>query len=204
MNELDHDVVGYCQLHELDVALAIASGEFPTLLRFHNGIYCALRISGTGVAWREAHQEFVYRDPQVWLSNEMRRRCLGLPVVIEHPEADLVDTRFCADRLVGWVVNAFVRDTELWGVARIIDPLAAEMIAGGVFDTSPGVMLGQGSATVDIEGTMMIVEAAPQLLDHVALVYTLFGNRGVWTRSGASGAPSVEDNIEPTETEKEI
>jgi hypothetical protein len=38
----------------------------------------------------------------------------------------------------------------------------------------------------------MLVEAVPAFVDHVALVYTGDGNKGVWTRSDGGNGPGVE------------
>ncbi|MEJ0093149.1 MAG: DUF2213 domain-containing protein [Methylocella sp.] len=193
-------------MNELDVALSVASGEMPSPTRFANSDYVALRLSGTGCAYRPSLSEYVFRDPDVWLSDEMRRRVLGLPVVIEHPADNALTSRFFGERSVGMVVHSFVRNDELWGVARVLDSTACSMIAGGMFDTSPGVLLEPGaSATVDIDGIPMIVEGEPLLIDHLALVYTGAGNHGVWTRSNGENGPGVEITETETQTEpKEV
>jgi hypothetical protein len=38
----------------------------------------------------------------------------------------------------------------------------------------------------------MLVEAVPAFIDHVALVYTGNGNKGVWTRSDGTNGPGVK------------
>jgi colicin import membrane protein len=122
---------------ELDTALAVASGDLPSPTRLRNSDFVALRISGTGCAYRSSLKEFVYRDKAVWLTDEMRRRCLGLPVIVEHPPSGEMTSKYFGDSAVGVVVATYVRDEELWGVARIVDAAAARMIGEGVFDTSP-------------------------------------------------------------------
>jgi colicin import membrane protein len=162
---------------ELDTALAVASGASPSPTRLRNSDYVALRLSGTGVAFRASLKEFVFRDPDIWLTDEMRRRFLGLPVVVEHPPSGEMTSRDFGDSAVGVVVATYVRDDELWGVARVVDAAAAAMISEGVFDTSPSVVFdGDAGAFVD----------------HVALVYTGDGNKGVWTRSDGGNGPGVE------------
>ncbi|MEJ0095426.1 MAG: DUF2213 domain-containing protein [Methylocella sp.] len=198
-------------MNELDTALSVASGESPSPTRFCNSDYVALRLSGTGVAYRPSVNEYVFRDPDIWLSDEMRRRVLGLPVVIEHPADNALTSRYFGERCVGSIVHSFVRNDELWGVARVLDSTACSMIAGGMFDTSPGVLLEPGaSATVDIDGTPMLVEGAPMLLDHIALVYVGLGNHGVWTRTSGANGPGVEvteiteNETNPTQQEVQI
>jgi colicin import membrane protein len=174
---------------ELDVAMAVASGALPSPTQFHNAFYVNLRITGTGVAWRASINEFVYRDPKTWLSNEMRRRVLGLPVVIEHPAGDLMTSRYFGERVVGVIVHAMVRGSGLWGVARIIDATACQMIAAGLFDTSPAAVFDDSpGAYVDVDDdAKLLVEASPALLDHLALIYVAGGNKGVWQRDKGPG-----------------
>jgi hypothetical protein len=62
------------------------------------------------------------------------------------------------------------------------------MITGGLFDTSPGIVIDPANcATVEVSGRKLLIEGSPLCIDHVALVYTPNGNRGVWTRDGEPG-----------------
>jgi colicin import membrane protein len=191
-------------MNELDTALAVASGELlPSPTRLRNSEYVALRLSGTGVAYRVSIKEYVFRDPKIWLSDEMRRRFLGVPVVVEHPPSGVMTSRDFGDSAVGIVVHAYVRDEDLWGVARIVDAAAAKLIAEGLFDTSPSVVFdGDAGAFVDLpDGSgRMLVEAPPTFIDHVALVYTGDGNKGVWTRDNG---PGVELTDKPDDKPEE-
>ena len=87
------------------------------------------------------------------------------------------------------IVTSFVQDAELWGTARIIDAYACELIALGVFDTSPAILLPPGEPAFAKlpDDQRMLVEGEPAFIDHVALVYTGGGNKGVWTRSNGPG-----------------
>ena len=88
-------------INELQLAERIADGTLPSPTEFMNSWYWMLRISGTGVAWRASVGEFCLRDPALWLSEEMQRRCLGLPVVMEHPAAGILNSAEFAARAVG-------------------------------------------------------------------------------------------------------
>jgi hypothetical protein len=75
-----------------------------------------------------------------------------------------------------------------WGVARILDKTAARMIEAGLFCTSPGVVIDtENCATTEIDGRKLLVEGAPLLIDHLALVDMSDGNKGVWQRDDAPG-----------------
>jgi hypothetical protein len=136
-------------------------------------------------------------------------RFIGVPVIVEHPASGEMTSKDFGDYAVGMVVVSFVREEELWGVARIVDAAAARMMSEGLFDTSPSVVFdGDAGAFVDLpDGSgRMLVEAVPAFLDHVALVYTGDGNKGVWTRSDGTNGPGVEitetGEVEPIKDEE--
>jgi hypothetical protein len=175
---------------ELDIVRALAGGDLASPQEFLNSYYWVLRISGTGVAWRESVQEFCLREPQIWLSEEMQRRCLGLPVVMEHPSAGLLNSTEFGARAVGMIVYSFVRDTDLMGVARILDKQAIEILTQGA-DTSPAVQFGPNTGSrIEIDGKSLLIEDVPMLLDHLAIC-----SLGVWTREGAPGVENTNDEL---------
>ena len=176
--------------NELDIARAVAEGVLPSPTIWQNASFVALRLSGTGPAWRASVGEFVHRDKAVWCSPEMLRRFLGCPIVIEHPPTGTMTSKFFGDRCVGYVIYTYVNEEEQapWGVLRCLDSTAASMITGGLFDTSPGIVIDPANcATVEVSGRKLLIEGSPLCIDHVALVYTPNGNRGVWTRDGEPG-----------------
>jgi hypothetical protein len=174
-------------INELEIAEQIARGALPSPQEFCSSFYWMLRISGTGVAWRASVGEYCLREPDLWLSEEMQRRCLGLPVVMEHPAAGLLDSAEFGARAVGMIVYSFVRESDLMGVARILDAAAIEILAGGA-DTSPAVQFAPNTgARITIDGKPLLIEGDPMLIDHLAIV-----SMGVWTRSAA---PGVENSL---------
>ena len=73
------------------------------------------------------------------------------------------------------------------GVMRCLDhDAAAELINGEhSYSSSPAVILdGTENAVLDIDGTKLLVEGEPKLLDHLAIC-----KAGVWD---APGEPGVE------------
>ena len=179
---------------ELDIARAISARELPSPTPYQNCTLFAVRISGTGVAFRPKVDEFVYRPPRVWLTDEMARRVAGLPVVAEHPDVALLDGDSFYNRVVGTVIHAFPRYGELWGICRIIDERAAAILKAGEFDTSPAVSFAANTnSTVDLgSGLTLLLEEEPELLDHLALIDMSRGNRGVWNRDGADAGVDVK------------
>jgi hypothetical protein len=155
--------------NELQIARALADGELDSPQEFLNSYYWVLRISGTGVAWRKSVGEYCLREPAMWLSDEMQRRCLGLPVIMEHPTAGILNSAEFGARAVGMIIYSFVRESDLMGVARILDKSAIEILKEGA-DTSPAVQFAPDSgARVEIDGKPLLVEGVPMLFDHLAV-----------------------------------
>jgi hypothetical protein len=178
-------------MNELDIARAIAAGTLPSPTEYQNSKFYRVRVSGTGVAWRPSIREFVYRPPRVWLAPEMCQRVAGLAVVAEHPDKKILDGNSFYASIVGICVLGFVEGDELMGVVRVIDERASAILDGGAFDTSPSVSFAPDQNTMlQLDGDTLLIEENPKLLDHLALVDTSTGNRGVWTKPGAE--PGVE------------
>src|SRR4051812_24238992 len=103
-------------MDELDVAKAIAAGELVSPQRYGNGWLFDLRITGTGRAYRQALNEHVWRDPTLYMNEHFRERCYGLPVIIEHPDKMMLDTREYRSRNIGAIVYPYLRPEaeEVW------------------------------------------------------------------------------------------
>jgi hypothetical protein len=177
-------------MNELETAKAIASGAIPSGQPIGNSSLVALRISGTGAAARPALGEWCWRPPQVWLSAETLARVAGLPVVIDHPRRELDATQYAA-RSIGAILYPYVADRsgventegpDLWGIARVfLDP--DQIAALPDLSTSPMVTFDgtEGNQTITLpDGRRCLVEAAPQTIDHVAIVTD---GAGVWDKN---------------------
>jgi hypothetical protein len=79
-------------MNELQTAWQIAAGTLPSPQQFGNSWFWAIRISGVGCAWREGEGEYVWREPDLWLSPEMADRATGLPVLIDHPDGGTLNS----------------------------------------------------------------------------------------------------------------
>jgi hypothetical protein len=177
---------------ETDVARAIAAGELASPVRFGNSVYFALRITGTGTAYRSALGEYVYRKPEHYLNSEFLARCQGLPTILQHPPTDALNSHEFAKRVVGMIVLPYIgtgdgedpASDEVWGVARILDMPAAEFMETHQLDTSPAVVFlgdsGKDNEKVKLsDGKHLLIEGNPALLDHIAICEV-----GVWSKSG--------------------
>jgi 8-oxo-dGTP pyrophosphatase MutT (NUDIX family) len=186
--------IGKLAWNELDTARAIVSGDIVSPVRYMNVWLFDLRITGTGMAFRDGLQEFTIRNPDLYLNDDMLARCNGLPVIYEHPEdTDRLNSEEFADRVCGAVMLPYIRGDEVWGIAKIHDDNAAAEMRAGQMSTSPCVIVHKGgdNHTFSLDdGKTLLFEGQPMLLDHLAICA-----RGVWDKGEApSGVSFTGDN----------
>ena len=172
-------------MDELGVARAMAAGRLTSPQRYENVWLFAMRITGTGVAYRQGRKEFVWREPSVYLNDEFMARCNGLAVIYEHPEKSLLTSEEFADRAIGSIMFAYLRPdmpTDVWGIAKVYDDAAAEEMRDSAMSTSPAVNFADPTENDKIkleDGQTMLIEGKPSLLDHLAVC-----KAGVWDKGG--------------------
>jgi len=195
-------------MDELDVAQAIRDGKLVSPQQFENVTLFAMRITGTGVAYRHKLKEYVWRKPELYLNQHFLDRCNGLPVIWEHPNAGKLDTEEFADRVIGTIVLPYIKGAEVWGIAKIYDEDAARAMESKQLSTSPAVVFrkSDGNQQAKMEdGSLLLVEGKPSLLDHLAIC-----EEGVWDKgrnpAGVELPTTVEhiEELKMPEIEKEV
>lgn len=182
---------------ELDICELMRDGLLPSPQQLGNSWYFALRITGSGMSYRSKLDEHVFRDPAIFANDRFAQRCNGLFVVWQHPEKNILDSDSFGSSNVGSIVLPWVDYAagETWGIARIMDSTAAEQMRSVQLSTSPGVAHTDASegATVTLDGTDLLIEGNPVLLDHLAVC-----ELGVWDKGG----PPVGVKIDQLEEEE--
>lgn len=193
-------------MDELGIARAMQAGELVSPWIYGNLLLIKLRITGTGAAYRAKNQEFVWRDPSIYLNDEFLQRCNGLNVILEHPpEKPMLDSKEYKQRIVGSVFLPYIEGDEVWCVAKILEREAQEILYNiKEISTSPGVVFLDGESpgvkTV-IDGATILIENKPSLLDHLAIVPA-----GVWDLGGEpsgvanEGITAISDSTTNEET----
>lgn len=190
---------------ELGVARMMVAEALTSPQVYKNVTLWAMRITGTGVAYRRPifktgkdgkavldaekkpivlrEEEFPWRDPALYLNDEFLARCNGLPVIWQHPKGSTLDSKEHARRVVGSIFLPYVRGDEVWGIAKVYDDEANAEMRGNQLSTSPAVVLSDPnnpSYKFRLEdGSLLLVEGKPSLLDHLAIC-----ERGVWDKGG--------------------
>ena len=174
---------------ELDVAESMSRGELTSPQRYMNVTLFDIRITGTGMSYRSKFEEFVWRDASLYLNDEFIRRCNGLPVIWEHPPGATLNSPEFIRRIVGTVFLPYIKNDEVWAIAKIYDAEAVAELSTKQYSTSPSVAWIDESEnqTAYINGDPVLIEGRPALLDHIAICPL-----GVWDKNGpATGVESV-------------
>ena len=178
---------------ELDIAELMRDGLLPSPQQFGNLWMFALRITGTGMSYRSKIDEHVFRDPALFASERFVQRCNGLSVVWEHPESGLLDSDTFGSSVIGSIMLPYLVGNEVWGIARVIDSVAAEKMRSVQLSTSPGVSHTTQSEgdKVTLDGTDILLEGVPVLLDHLAVC-----ELGVWDKGGPPVGVKLDQEVQ--------
>ena len=172
---------------EFDVAELIKDDLLPSPQPYANMHLLAIRITGTGLAYRSSIGEHVWRDPSLYINDDFLKRCNGLTVIMDHPETAVLDSEEFKDRAIGSIMLPYIKGDEVWGIAKVYNQEAMSEIMEGEISTSPSVVFDNtaGNTTLTTEnGEPLLIEGVPFLLDHIAIVTKARGSKGVWDKGG--------------------
>jgi len=182
---------------ETDVAQLMADNLIPSPQMYANIMLLAIRITGTGLAYRSSIGENVWRDPSLYLNDEFLKRCNGLMVIMDHPDSAVLTSKEFKNRAVGSIMLPYIKGDEVWGIAKIYDQDAVNEICEGEISTSPSVVFDNtaGNTTLTTEnGEPLLIEGVPFLLDHIAIVTKARGSKGVWDKGGDAAGVLLTNN----------
>ena len=204
-------------MDELGVARAIAVNELVSPQQIGSMWLFAIRITGTGVAYRPQLKETVFRPTEHYLNDDFLARCNGLPVILDHPEpgkrnpSGFLNSKEYKDRVIGAIMLPYIEGDEVWGIARIHDARAAQVMIEAAEDgedlsTSPAVALRPADGdTMELKlagGGSVLFEGKPYIIDHLAICFN-----GVWDKEGDPSGVRVDhrsdSKMAETKDEKE-
>ncbi|WP_321913572.1 NUDIX domain-containing protein [Paraburkholderia sp. J11-2] len=190
------------RMNETELARAMVAGEYSSPQFFRNMWLFDIRITGTATSYRSKDEEYVYRPPENYLSDEFLARCNGLPVIVDHPEKATLDSQEFKKRIVGTVMLPYIKGDEVWAIARIYDEATATLMSQEQLSTSPSVVfrnpdIENTTATLD-SGQALLIEGKPCLLDHIAICEV-----GVWDKGGPpSGVSTI--NVQESDMNEDV
>jgi 8-oxo-dGTP pyrophosphatase MutT (NUDIX family) len=174
---------------ELGIAKLMQQGLITSPQKYGNMWLFDIRITGTGLSYRSGHKEFVWRDKSIYLNDEFLQRCQGLPVIFEHPNTNTLNSKEYIERNIGSIFIPYIKDDEVWGIARVYDEFAAKIMAENQLSTSPAVVLYGNDPLIRLANNEdpILFESKPRVLDHVAICLA-----GVWDKgSNPTGVTSI-------------
>lgn len=181
--------------NETETAQRIRDGLMPSPTKLMNFWLVAIRITGTGLAYRNGLKEHVWRDPKFYLNQNFLNRCNGLPVIILHPESgNAITEDDFSKRIAGMVVLPYIKGGEVWAICRIYNEALINAINAGAVSTSPTIIfLGDTGTDIKnvVDGEDFLIESAPYLIDHVAMVPL-----GVWDKGDVPRGVEVTEKTE--------
>ncbi|QGZ66365.1 NUDIX hydrolase [Paraburkholderia acidisoli] len=183
--------------NELDIAKRMAAGYLLSPQKYEGAWLFDLRITGTGTSYRKALDEYAYRPPETFLTEEFRERCYGLPVLFLHSKGAL-NTQEYRDRNIGSIFFPYIAGDEVRGVVKIFDSDGAQLMLTSHESTSPAVIFRDAGSTetVEIDGKTVLIEGKPSFLDHLAVCPV-----GVWDKGGEpsginNGDSQMDENVQ--------
>ncbi len=173
-------------MNELQLAEAIRDQELVSPQYIENVCLVDMRISGTGFSYRPKLNEWVFRRDTIYLSPDFLARCSGLPIIMQHPDTQILTSDEFSKRVVGTMFLPYAKGDEIWGIAKIYDKSAIIAINDFQLSTSPSVVFRDTKVNYNIEledGSNLLVEGNPSFVDHLAIC-----EKGVWDKGNdASG-----------------
>jgi hypothetical protein len=165
-------------MNEHEIALAISTGQLPSPQVVGNAVLFAMRITGTGAAYREKLNEYTFRNPANYLNDGGLELCSGAPVIFNHPDGNVLTNDNYKAHIVGTIIYPYLQDSEIWGVAKILDTDAAIAIIDDNLSTSPTFILStDNQKKITLDDMTVLIEDKPEQLDHVAICAD-----GVWDK----------------------
>jgi 8-oxo-dGTP pyrophosphatase MutT (NUDIX family) len=187
---------------ELELAEAIRDGELVSPQYIENVCLVDMRISGTGFSYRPKLNEWVYRRDTVYLTPEFLQRCNGIPVIMEHPSTQILNSDEFAQRIVGTMALPYIKGEDVWGIARIYDKDAINLIINNQLSTSPSVVFRDPKVNYTIameDGSELLVEGKPSFIDHLAIC-----EKGVWDKGDDPSGIRIDSEATGEPQEKTV
>jgi hypothetical protein len=181
---------------ELDLAEAIRDQELVSPQLIENICLVDMRISGTGFSYRPKLNEWVYRRDTIYLTPEFLQRCNGIPIIMEHPSTQILNSDEFSQRIVGTMFLPYIKGDEVWGIARIYDKDTMTLLTSNQLSTSPSVVFRDTSVNYTIameDGSELLVEGKPSFVDHLAIC-----EKGVWDKGGDATGVRIDNDSAPS------
>lgn len=128
---------------EVDIINKYKTGQLDGLYFSGLAYYLPVRVTGTGETVRVADGKYYVMDRKAseFLTKNFVEQCKSLPITEEHPDDSLLTPEtFDKAKIVGQTVHAYIKDDEVWAIAKVFDgDLINNKLGNQIKSTSPGV-----------------------------------------------------------------
>lgn len=170
------------------IELAIKSeyklGTRKGIVELDDCFYIPVRITGSGLNVREGEDGAFLADRQKteFFSQEALEHYKTLPVLAEHPDGLLTAENLKEHPIIGNVIDAWIKDDDVVGIARIFDKsILAKIRKGEIKSTSPGFFIDLQNNSGDK------LDEVPLMINHLA-----FCEKGHWDSEDSQGLDASE------------
>lgn len=132
-------------LSETEIINQYKLGNFEGLYFSGLAYYLPIRVTGTGETIRvDDNNDYIVmdRNKHEFMNNDFLKQCESLPITVNHPNDSLLTPDTFKDaKIVGNTIYSYVKDNEIWAIAKIFDrDLIENRLGVDLKSTSPGVL----------------------------------------------------------------
>lgn len=164
--------------------------------------YIPMRLTGLGLAERIIDNKAMIfnRTKENFATDEFMKIYASVPVCIQHPTNESGEFEPLgfkhASSIIGNAIHSFLRDDEIWVIARLHNLEAVEIILNNDISTSPYFITKEVKHEV---GSDVIYEEIPIVCNHLAIVANGFWDKKISDKQPISKERNMSDttNTEP-------
>lgn len=157
--------------------------------------YIPMRLTGLGLTERIINDKAMIfnRTKENFASDEFMKTYANILICMQHPlnekgEFEPLNFKHAKD-IIGNAIHSFLRENEIWIIARIYNPQAVELILNNNYSTSPYFISKEVQHEIEND---VIYNEIPLICNHLAIV-----EKGFWDKKSNDIKPiSKEQNME--------
>lgn len=194
------NVEDYQQLNENVIIEQILKDDSKIV---NNGLfaYIPMRLSGLGIVERpnsdNGSVSLYDRDKDAFCDVSFMKLYANLPICITHPkienEPQLLGFDF-AELIVGNTIHSFLKDNEIWVIAKIWNREVLQLLQKNDFSTSPH-FISETQKTI-LENGDIVLKEKPLIINHLAIV-----ENGFWDKKSQNKSILIQGENMVNETE---
>lgn len=167
-------------LKETEILNAYKLGLQDGIVEDENCFYIPVRVTGVGDTIRIDESGNPYVEERLkaeYFTPEVLAACSRLPITLEHPEGQLLSPKTIdTAKIIGLTLHAYIKDEEIWAIAKVFDKSIIKLFGKEICSTSPGISCFYVIITNDGK-----IKEAPAEINHLAFV-----SRGHWDQKAGS------------------